>query len=95
MAIQEKLGSSCLLVAQNTLEGLNLKPKELNAESRMESEGSGRLEVEQVQSTGEGKPEPEEPVPNEPSISYLSCSGVSLQSTLSETVDRTAHLKGQ
>ncbi len=95
LKLQERLGSSCLLASENTLQGLCMKST--NALQKDAETRRTETLADKGESTGDNKPasgEAGEP-PDELGVCYLSCSGITLDSTLSECVDKSTHLKGQ
>lgn len=83
--LQEALGNKCLLVADRTLEGLSMSAKT----------GDGDAETEQGGGEGEGREEGERVEEEEGGLEYLSCVGLSMESTLSETCSRASCLRGK
>lgn len=83
-----KLGSRCLLVADGTLKGLLLNAGDFLGEQPAMESGStdcgGTKEVEEVEEPQETK-----------TCSVISCAALALQPTLSETVQKATHLRGE
>ena len=79
-----------MLIADNTLEGLQIESK---------SEEGADIDV--GTEVGKGEDEAKEPssgeksAADEPGISYLSCSSLPMAPTISETVQRATHLRGE
>lgn len=84
--LQDALGNKCLLVADRTLDGLSISAKmgDYDAETEQgEGEGEGKEEGETMEEKEEG------------GLSYLSCVGLSLEGTLSETCSKASCLRGK
>ena len=80
-----KLGSRCLLVADQTLKGLLLNRNDFSGEQpAMESGSTDRGGTEDEQGPQETK-----------KSSVISCATLALQPTLSETVQKATHLRGE
>ena len=96
--LQETLGNKCLLVADKTLAGLsivtarNTELKRPSVERETDPEREGKNEEERKEDEEEGEWEVgEEGV----GVNYLSCVGLHLETSLSETCFSACSLQGE
>ena len=97
--LQEALGSKCLLVADKTLAGLSivtagnmdLERPSAGRERDPEREGKNEEERKEDEEEGEGEVGVEEGV----GVNYMSCVGLHLGTSLSETCFSACSLQGE
>ena len=83
-----KLGSRCLLVADQTLKGLLLNRSEFSGEQPAMESGSSNC-------GGTKEMEDEKGPQVTKKSNVISCATLALQPTLSETVQKATHLRGE
>ena len=83
-----------MLIADNTLEGLRIE-KSKSEDGAVEVAAEAGKDEEEVREPAAGGARVEKSTADEPGISYLSCASLSVASTISDTVQRAAHLRGE